>query len=84
MCKIDDENNDLPSEFITDVSGMKIDMITSTNKKFVPPTMCLEDLVKEREQETNKLHNMKMYEYNVCECINASGSTNKTVEWLQQ
>jgi curved DNA-binding protein CbpA len=79
LCKINEEDDVRTSEFLTDFSGRNIDMITSKPvKKFVPPTASLEDLMKERDKETYKLYNMKMYEYDTSERINACGSVDKT------
>lgn len=84
-CKIDEDDNVQTSEFLTDYSGKKIDMIIGNSRKnFVVPTKSLEDMVEERNRETQKLLGMKMYEFNKDECINASGSSDSAINWLKQ
>lgn len=84
-CKIDEDDNIQASEFLTDYSGKKIDMIIGKSRKdFVMPTKSLEDMIKERDQETKQLLGMKMYEFNKNECINASGSNDTAIGWIKQ
>jgi hypothetical protein len=85
VCNIDDDNNTNTTDILTDPSGKNInDNIMKPNLKFVPSTRSLEDLMEERCKETNKLHNMKMYEYDLDNCIDASGSRSGATKWSKQ
>jgi len=77
------ENVDEPElDYFTDCSGQKIDLLTKIPpKKFVPSEKSLEELVEERKHETEKILNMKLYEYKANDCINANGETGHTTTW---
>ncbi len=80
--KIDEPDiNIIPSTYLTDYSGRRIDSI-APRQKYVPPTKSLEELMKERNAEFERLKNMKMYEYKIDECIGASGTVDHATEWL--
>lgn len=77
----DDDDDDVQeNEFLADYTGKKINMNRrKLQTNFERSTKSLEDLVEERNKETQKLLSRKMYNFNNNECINASGSCNTVI-----
>lgn len=76
-------DNDEKSHFIEPLVSNQFDTLIKKSHKYCGPQKSIEELMKEREEETKELHSMKMYEYNTNVCINASGASSKTDEnWL--